>query len=368
MDNRQVDADVVVAGGGPAGAAAAIACATRGLRVCLLERSLFAQERPGETLHPGVEPLLAQLGIGDRLGQVVGARHLGIWVEWGGPRRFKAFGADANGPWSGFQVWRADFDALLLTRAREVGVEVRQPCKVIGTFPPDGAQRGVITTDRPVTARMVVDATGRSRVLGRMRGVSGPARSPRLVACYGYAKGSCPVRDDAPALVGDTSGWTWTARVRPGIYQWTRLSFSGRIDADWMPEEFRGLTVLTRSRGADVTWRMAAEAARPGWFMVGDAAATLDPTSSHGVLKAIMSGMMAGHLIGAVLAGKAPEDEAARAYHDWVARWFRADVARLTEFYRDLGAPGFERKRSGCQPGASARPREEGQCGGDQPG
>src|SRR5882724_5704622 len=121
MDHRPVDADVVVIGGGPAGAAAAIACATRGLCVVLCERERFTLERPGETLHPGIEPLLAQLGVADRLPQVVGARHAGIWIEWGSARRFEPFGADAHGPWLGFQVRRSDFDALLLERAREVG-------------------------------------------------------------------------------------------------------------------------------------------------------------------------------------------------------------------------------------------------------
>ena len=43
------------------------------------------------------------------------------------------------------------------------------------------------------------------------------------------------------------------------------------------------------------TWRMAERMAGAGWFIVGDAAATLDPTSSHGVLKALLSGMTAGH-------------------------------------------------------------------------
>ena len=75
--------------------------------------------------------------------------------------------------------------------------------------------------------------------------------------------------------------------------------------------------------------------------MVGDAAATLDPTSSHGVLKAIMSGITAGHLIAAVLYGKAPAEEAASAYHGWLAEWFDADTLRLATFYRDLGAAGF---------------------------
>ncbi|MFZ0209651.1 MAG: FAD-dependent oxidoreductase [Roseiarcus sp.] len=337
MGAGHIDADVVVVGGGPGGAAAAIACATRGKRVVLIERDLFARERPGETLHPGVEPLLRQLGIAAKLHDVIGARHDGIWIEWGGPPRFAPFGSDDSGPWSGFQVWRADFDALLLTRARELGVDVRQPATARGLV----QSGGVMTDFGTVSSRMLVDASGRSRWLGRLLGVSSPARSPRLHARYGYAEGTCPSRDTAPALVGNASGWTWTARVRPGTYQWTRVCFDAPPEGEWVPEEFRGLLATARPRGADVTWRMATETARPGWFMVGDSAAMLDPTSSHGVLKALMSGMMAGHLIAAVLDGMAPAEEAAEAYHDWIAGWFRTDAERLASFYRDLGIAGF---------------------------
>ena len=51
--------------------------------------------------------------------------------------------------------------------------------------------------------------------------------------------------------------------------------------------------------------------------------------------------MMAGHLIAAVLDGMAPAEEAAEAYHDWIAGWFRTDAERLASFYRDLGIAGF---------------------------
>jgi flavin-dependent dehydrogenase len=337
MGAGHIDADVVVVGGGPAGAATAIACATRRKRVVLIERDLFARERPGETLHPGVEPLLTQLGIAERLPGVVGARHDGIWIEWGGPPRFAPFGSDACGPWRGFQVWRAHFDALLLTRARELSVDVRQPATANGFL-----SSGEVTTDfGSVSSRMLVDASGRSRWLGRLLGISSPAQSPRLHARYGYADGTCPSRDAAPALVGNANGWTWTARVRPGTYQWTRVCLGGPPEGGWVPQELRGLLATAPPRGADVTWRMASETARSGWFMVGDSAATLDPTSSHGVLKALMSGMMAGHLIAAVLDGRAPPEEAARAYHAWIAGWFRTDAVRLAAFYRDLGIAGF---------------------------
>jgi flavin-dependent dehydrogenase len=342
MGVRQDDADVIVVGGGPAGSATAIACAARGLRVVLCEREPFVRERPGETLHPGIEPLLAQLGVADRMSEVVGARHAGIWIEWGGSRRFGPFGSDESGPWTGFQVWRADFDALLLRRARELGVEVRQPCAVTGTFDGTGGLAGVTTAEGPVPAHIVVDATGRARWLGRALGIASRSRSPRFFARYGYAKGACPARDQAPLLIGDASGWTWTAMVRPDTYQWTRLALDGSQPArDWMPDEFCNLTPLGRSRGADVTWRMADTVARPGWFMVGDAAGILDPTSSHGVLRAIVSGMTAGHLIAAVLHNAAPAGTAAIAYQDWFAAWFNADAVRLSQFYRDLNVAGF---------------------------
>ena len=331
MDSRSLDADVVVAGGGPGGSAAAIACATRGLRVVLCERAPPGRDRPGETLHPGIEPLFAQLGIAERLAPITGARHAGIWIEWGGPRRFEAFGADAAGPWQGFQVWRADLNRLLLARAQEAGVEVRQPLAVTGV-----TRGGVTTSAGPIAARMVIDATGMTRWLSRSLGIASPAHSPRLTARYGYAIGDCPERDAAPALVGDAKGWSWTAMVRPRTYQWTRVSFVGAPEDGWVPEELRGLR-HGRMQGADVTWRMAAKSAGAGWYIVGDAAATLDPTSSHGVLKAIMSGMMAAHLIAGVLNGAAPADEAAAAYHGWLAGWFATDAARLAGFYSVLG-------------------------------
>lgn len=338
MASRHVDTDVIVAGGGPAGSAAAIACAQRGLRVILFERDRFARERPGETLHPGLEPLLGQLGVADRLANVIGARHPGIWIKWNGERRFEPFGADASGPWTGMQVWRQDFDAMLLMRARELGVAVRQP-GAVKAMHEDGT---VETSSGRKRARILIDATGRARLLARRLRIGFPARSPRLLARYGYALGSCPERDEAPALTGDESGWIWTAKVRPNTYQWTRLAFGGRApDPAFRPPEFAQLVPAGPSRGADVTWRLSDDVARPGWFMVGDAAAMLDPASSHGVLRAITSGIMAAHLAAGVLQGKAPAGAAAIAYRDWLSGWFDADAAQLARFYRALKAPGF---------------------------
>src|SRR5580658_5325196 len=99
--------DVAIVGGGPAGSAAAIWCAKSGLDVLLLEAQPFPRDRPGESLHPGIEPLFDQLGAGDAIRAAGFLRYRGHQVIWGGPPRYEAFGAGASGPWLGFHAWRA---------------------------------------------------------------------------------------------------------------------------------------------------------------------------------------------------------------------------------------------------------------------
>lgn len=330
------DADIVVIGGGPAGSAAAITCAKRGLSVVVLERDRVFGERPGETMHPGVRPILEQLGLGSRIDALATGLHAGIWIEWGGPPRFQAFGSDEDGPWQGFHLWRPDFDGALLSLAGDVGADIRRGVSVLGIAGEHGAIREIETEHGTMTARVVIDATGRVRHLARQLEISYQPRSPRLIARYGYVTGSCPVRDDAPKISGDMSGWTWTARIRDGLYQWTRVDFDDVAKDDWLPEEFRDLHPYSRTRGADVTWRIAERLAGPNWFMAGDAAATLDPTSSRGVLKSILTGVMSGHLADAAIGGKLTPQQAASFYHQWLLDWFDKDVGHMKQFYRLL--------------------------------
>lgn len=337
MDAAWGDLDVLVLGAGPAGCAAAILCAQRGLRVALLEREAFPRDRPGETLHPGVEPLLRQLGLGDALESAGFLRHPGVWVRWDSDLRFEPFGADGGGPWLGFQAWRADFDSLLLERVRMLGVSIRQPCRAVAPTLDGARVTGVRASCETLAARFVIDAAGAGHWLARKLSLDIRRRSPRLTARYGYARGECPVRDDAPALVADEAGWTWTARVRPQLYGWARLIWRDAQRSDTEPpEELRALTPYGPVRAADVTWRMVSDPAGPGYFLAGDAAALLDPAASHGVLRGIMSGMMAAHLCAAVIKDGASEQQAAREYCDWLAGWFEADVARLGELYACL--------------------------------
>jgi flavin-dependent dehydrogenase len=339
MAGGHLHTDVLIAGGGPAGGAAAILCAGRGLGVVLAEREARPRDKPGEALHPGIEPLLGQLGVADRLQGVVGARHRGVWVEWGGPRRFEPFGEDPDGPWLGFQVRRSGFDALLLQRAQELGAEIRRGCRVLEPAQASDGSWRIESSAGAVSCRILIDATGAAGWLSRRLRLSRKVCSPPLVARYGYVEGRCLTHNEAPSLVGDRTGWTWSARVAPDVYQWVRLDLeTGAEPRNPVPEAFRRLRPRGAIRGADVTWRLCEPAAGPGWFVAGDAAALLDPASSHGVLKAVMSGMMAAHMATGVLRHGVPTTRATAEYSNWLRGWFWADCERLRDLYRKLGA------------------------------
>jgi flavin-dependent dehydrogenase len=87
------------------------------------------------------------------------------------------------------------------------------------------------------------------------------------------------------------------------------------------------------ARGADVTWRRVVCPAGFGYFIVGDAATVLDPASSHGTLRGMMSGIMAVHTILRIAKDGIPRQPAVTEYNRWLSGWFFHDVAKLKEIY-----------------------------------
>ena len=334
------ECDVAIVGGGPAGSAAAIWCARRSLRVILLERERFPRHRPGETLPPAVEPLFGQLGVDRAVALADFHRHTGTWVQWNDALRFDAFGADDTGPWRGYQAPREKLDRILLDAAVDAGVDVRQSSRALKPVMNEGKIIGIETAQTRIAADWIIDAAGGQHWLARQLGIPRRSHSPKLIAHYGYARGHLHDRSDVPKIVADETGWTWTAQIGSDLYTWTRLSFD-RADPkrDQPPNAFASLTSIGSSRGADVTWRIVERPAGPGYICVGDAANVLDPASSHGVLKALMSGMMAGHVIAEHRTGEATQLAAICAYTAWIKGQFDADVAALSDLYRKLPNP-----------------------------
>jgi flavin-dependent dehydrogenase len=352
--------DVLTVGGGPSGAAAAIAGAQQGLRIALVEHKTFPRPHPGETLHPGIEPVLKKLGVWDEFVGLGFIRIPGIWVSWNTPACLHHYGQDATGSWHGYQAWRAQFDHLLLRRAAALGVDVRQPCTALQPVVRGQRATGLVTSHGRLSADFVVDASGPGHWLARRLNIPWRNNSPKFVAWYGYSA-ACRISDaQLPLLRSTEGGWTWLAQVREDLYHWIRLDLSGEnTSRPTPPEELLTHSSPPSCMAANVTWRRPQRLAGPGYLLSGDAAWVLDPACSHGVLKAIMSGMMAAHIVGTILRTPASEAQRLRQYAQWLGAWYAADRQKLRALYAAL-RPSPEWVLTGTPPAAlAASPRSD---------
>lgn len=313
--------DLLVIGAGPAGCAAAIAARHAGLNIVLVDAAERPRPSPGETLHPGIEPIFESLGIGAAATAARFHRHRGVWITWDRPRRFEAYGEDAAGPWQGFQADRQHLQTILLERLAGLGVVAQRPCRPDALIVEDHVVRGAVISGQQVRARWTADATGRRAWIARSLELAGEACSPPLRAAFGWS--NTAEGDGQPWLRARAGGWDWHASLGDGRTAWVSLSVAGR----------------GAGTGTDVSWRIHRASAGPGYFLLGDAAATLDPLSSHGVLRALMSGMLCAHRIAAVRRGAVMEQEAAASFRDWTGAQFDHDVTALRAIYQRHPAP-----------------------------
>ncbi len=188
------DADALVIGAGPAGAATAILLKMAGWRVILVEKSSFPRQKVcGECLSAGSLALLDQLGVGaavrDRAGPEL---HRVGWMN-GDSMLIAHLPPCTDGPYPyGRALGRDQLDAILVRRAIELGVVLVQPGKVrsvsgeSGTFEcsivpsaQDSTQPGRLQESVIRRVRVVVDAHG-SWEEGPDVGRHSASRRPRL--------------------------------------------------------------------------------------------------------------------------------------------------------------------------------------------
>jgi flavin-dependent dehydrogenase len=310
----------------------------------VLERGPFPKPYVGEAVHPGAEALFRRLGIAADVQKAGFLRFDGIWVKSKRKQSLVRFGGTTRSPWKGFQLWRHDFDQILLSRARATGASFLENCRVSEVRASTGGAK-VVTGVGDFDVRVVVDGTGRNRFVARCLGLKVRTFSRPLVAWYGYLKGDCPARRVNPLFVHTHDGWDWTARVKSDLYQWVSLRFvESKPRIVGVPEEVRGLQETVAARGADVTWRLVPECASTRHFLVGDAAAVLDPSSSHGIVRALASGILAASCIEKLLnASPADHESIALGYCSWQKKWFERDASRLSNFNNWSNAPPAQR-------------------------
>jgi flavin-dependent dehydrogenase len=324
--------DVLIIGGGPAGASAAIRARQAGLRTLVVEKETFPRFRVGESLLPAGNVLLQQLGVWQKISRAGfiekhGARFL---LGTGDAEKKVLF---AHGLVPGldqtYQVDRARFDALLLDHARELGAEIRTQTTVRAlTFDAEGAT-ATLESSAPASesasvgdssilrARYVIDASGRDQFFpSELKTALEPAAFPKRLAIYSHFH---RVPRDAGPSGGDTlivrlpEGWFWlipidAERTSVGLvttqaaFKAARLSPAdhfARVVAD--SPRLRNLLADAKPTmefhvTADYSYYRR-ELASERFVLAGDAGGFLDPIFSSGAYLALYSAKHAAELV-----------------------------------------------------------------------
>lgn len=303
---------MLVLGGGPAGATAALRLARLGHRVHLVERAdgspaAAVQAHLAESLPARLRPLFANLGVLDRVDQAGFLEPHPPQVDWPGLPHAAAPGpAPAPGEAPGWLVDRLQLAALLRAAAWRAGAQqvaghAETPERHAGGWRVALRERGGGLST--LTADFVLDARGRR---------AGPATAPATAALLALWH---PGRDTAAVepclrIQAGRSGWVWASPLPGGA-----LNVGVFVDG----KQLAGRTAAARSRLyhavlgeatllaplldtrcagplciGDATARCSPDAApSPGLLRIGDAAVSLDPLSSQGVQVALRSAMQA---------------------------------------------------------------------------
>lgn len=323
--------DVVVVGGGPAGAATAVFLRQRGHDVLLLDEARFPRDKVcGDSVSPEAWRLLAALGASDEV-RALGPQAL-LGMRLVAPDGTGFHGDYDGGRRPGFAVRRAAFDAALLERARGAGVEVREGLRVDELIRSNGGIGGVRLRpagDPPeaaesLPARLVVGADGRRSVVARALRLLHEHRRLRKFAVRGYWKGIealeqrgemhvgsggyCGIaplsarsanvafvldRRDMAGAAGDLEGFYRDALRR----RWPRVS-----------ERLHRAELLGPPRAIGPLALSARRVWAPGAVLVGDAAGFYDPFTGEGVTLALRSAELAAAAIDEALRRGSTDD------------------------------------------------------------
>lgn len=324
------DYDVIVIGGGPAGAAAATLTAQQGHRVLLLERARYPRFKIGESLMPATWWTFERMGVVDKLKSSNFVRKYSVqfYNRTGkGSAPFYFQETDPHESSVTWQVLRSEFDALLLEHAAEQGVEVRRGANVKDVLFDDAGGHRAVGVQAEVegegtldlSCRVVVDATGQTALISRKLGIRQPDKELKKASFFTHFEGAHrdPGIDEGATLVIHTEtadAWFWYIplpddRVSVGVVGSPEYLLAGRQgdpQALFEEEVARCPGLKPRLEGArqlfpvqatrDFSYR-ASRVAGDGWVLVGDAFGFLDPIYSSGVFLALKSGEMAADAI-----------------------------------------------------------------------
>ena len=367
-------ADVCVLGAGPAGCVFAARMAELGHRVSLVERLPFPRHRLGESLTPGVAPLLRAAGFGPSVESGV-VRVRTVRVAW------PDLQLREDRREEGMLVERGAFDKRLLDRTQAFGVRVLQPAHIVERRQRDSGWRLKLQVDgrtMELDADFLADATGRG---GEGTRANAERTGPPTLALYAYWRGRR--LPNIPTIEAGREAWCWGVPLPDGRYN--TLAFVDprafrRLEGASLLERFQGLlrasNLMRGCDGAEPCGPIAAIDATPYTtsdsvtrlgIRIGDAALAIDPISSSGVQKAVQSALAGAIVANTIL--KKPERveqaldfyrttlrEASDRHRFWAAQHYSVAAAKFEgPFWAERSAPA-----GAPAPLSQARPSVDG--------
>jgi flavin-dependent dehydrogenase len=269
--------DVIVVGGGPAGATAATLAARAGLRVTLVEKKAFPRYQVGESLMPACYWTFERLGVLDKLRQsnFVAKQSVQFYSKDGvpsAPYYFPDFDPHESS-WT-WQVERSVFDQMLLEHAADQGVEILQPATV----------RDVLFDGTRAVGVVVDDPAGGQRDL--RAGVTLLIATQKAETWFWYL--ALPEDRVSVGVVGPLAS---LIRGRSKVPQ---KVFDEEVDGcPVVRERLSGAEQIMPVRVQRDFSYCAKKISGDGWVLAGDAFGFLDPVYSSGVFLALRSGELA---------------------------------------------------------------------------
>ena len=366
-------ADIVVAGGGPAGATIAHQLAGFGYRVVLIEKRRFPRHQIGESLTPSILPLLDFLGVRTQVEQAGFLRMAGHSVCWGSSRPRTAYYSSDHHR-RGFQSVRADFDLILLRHARQAGVRVveGQPVRDVR---PDGEDSVLVRygSGERIRATFCVDATGHAGIYARhnLRQRDSVFQTLALTGYWQNAGNPAGVDFANTLLETYADGMVWSVPLHTGernitlLVDWRQSRAIKRVGLHaFYTEELRKaayvLGFLAEARLPrppqvfDASLYTARQFVTGRTLLVGDAGLFIDPLSSEGVRKAMASAITGAVVINTLLQRPAMRPHAATLYEAGQRDTYHSHYQQSVRYYAEEGRwpdrPFWQRRRLRLEP------------------
>ncbi len=344
------DADVLVVGGGPGGAATAHYLAQAGVDVLLLEKSAYPREKVcGDGLTPRSVRALVTMGI-DTSPEAGWLQNKGLRVIGGGLRLELPWPDLATFPDYGLTRTRAGLDEMLVRRAQKSGARLQEETTATGVLRDDDGQvvgvHATVGPDKtPVTYRapVVVAADGVSGRLALSLGIAKRDDRPMGVAVRRYYRSPrhdddyleswlelWDRRPDGRQALLPGYGWIFgmgdgTSNVGLGIlnssgafgntdYRGLLARWLDGLPAEWGFVEDNA-TGPVRGGGLPMGFNRTPHY-QDGMLLVGDSGGVVNPFNGEGIAYAMESGEMAAATIVQALARSTPaaRERALQAY------------------------------------------------------